>query len=109
MLSYLKVVGPNKYRCTACDIDHDLIKPILVEILIWAKVDLEKRFEVGFELLSEEKADQELFLTSDSPKGRYHLLTRKRRYQTELSFVSRDLEQLTRKKELLQGEISRVC
>ena len=80
-----------------------------MKISNWAIVDLEKRFEVGFELLREDEADQELFLTSDNPEGRYHLLTQKRRYETELSFVSRDLEQLSRKKVLLQEEIERVC
>ena len=64
---------------------------------------------MGFELLREDEADKELFLTSDNPEGRLHLLTRKRRYQTEITCVSRDLEQLSRKKVLLQEEIERVC
>ena len=85
------------------------MKPILVEISNWVMVDLEKRYEVGFELLKEDEEDQALFLTSDSPEGRLLLLSRKRRYETELSFVSRDLEQLKEKKVMLQDEIELVC
>ena len=108
VVTYLVATGLNKYKCTACDTDHGLIKPILVHIANWSIVELEKRFEVGFELLQEDEADQELFLSSDNPKGRLYLLTRKRRYQTELTCISKDLDQLSRKKELLQEEISRV-
>ena len=107
MLKYLVVIGPKKYRCTACGMNDGLVKPILVEISNWVKVDLENRFEVGFELLREDEADQDL--TSDNPEGRLRLLTRKRRYETELSFVSRYLEQLKGKKVLLQEEIELVC
>ena len=98
VVTYLVATGLNKYKCTACDTDHGLIKPILVHIANWSIVELEKRFEVGFELLQEDEADQELFLSSDNPKGRLYLLTRKRRYQTELTCISKDLDQLSRKK-----------
>ena len=70
VVTYLVATGLNKYKCTACDTDHGLIKPILVHIANWSIVELEKRFEVGFELLQEDEADQELFLSSDNPKGR---------------------------------------
>ena len=37
------------------------------------------------------------------------MLTRKRCYENELLYKTRDLDQLTRKKTLLQEEIERVC